>query len=62
MFDEMFCILDDLHDGGILYAVADFVSSFGFLDDVLTFEDCEVLGCIRLIEMKLIAQIIDAEI
>jgi len=62
IFDEMFCIFDDLHDGGVLYAVADFVSFFGFLDYVLTFKDCEVLGCIRLIEVELVAQIIDAEI
>jgi hypothetical protein len=62
IFDETFCIFDDLHDGGVLDLIADFVPIFGFLDDVLAFQNCKVLGCIRLIEVELVAQIIDAEI
>jgi len=60
--DYTFCLLQEVHYCSISYPVAHFISILRFLQNLLVFENREVLRSVRLVEMQKPAYVVYAEV
>ena len=62
IYENLLCLVDEVHDGFIPYFVADLISPFYLLKYTFLFEYGEMLGCIRLVEVEFFTDIVYAEV